>query len=145
MENRNPNLIDLNIDDEYNVKITGFGDIYEIVSVRMLMKRLKRQYGPGLIYLCSNSGHGGRGMSLEELEAFVSRINGDVAEKGFVDVPPWRSRPRAGGTKNPLIRYESLNHVARLASLLIVPFERFIRSKERAHMVYCFSINSKEV
>ncbi len=139
-----PNLIDLDINDEYNIEITGFGDIYEVVSVRVLMKRLKKRHGGGLIYLCSNSEHGGRGMSLEGLEAFVRDKNGEVAEKGFVDVPPWRSRPRAKGTKNPLIRYETLNRIAGLVSLALVPLERFTRSKKRTHMVYCFFKTGKE-
>ena len=134
-----PNLIALGLDDEYNINITGFGDIYEVMSIKRLVRSLKRRYGGGTLYLASNSDHSGRGLNLDELEGSLRDKGISVSEKGYVDSPPWLSKPRSAGSRNTLVDNRLLVILAMAIFKLMLPSEPMRQGKDRSHMVYCFT------
>ena len=128
----------ISFDQKYQPKITGLGDIYEQISVERRRKILAQKFEKGTLFLASNWNHGGRGLTLEEQEEKVCRQGYSVVEKGFVDSPPWSSRPRPKGTQSPFLSYPILVFVAPFIFRLLVALEFLWQGLRNSHMVYVF-------
>jgi len=129
-------IIELNLNDTYYTEIFGFGEVYEIVSVERLRKKLKKKYKTGKILLTSNRNHSDKGLTLEELIDYAKSKNLQIIEFGYVDCPPWQSKKRTKCgtiTRNPIIIT-----LAKIVFYFISLLEDITVSKYRAHMVYVF-------
>jgi hypothetical protein len=98
----------------YQTEVTGLGEVYEVLSCRLLMQRLRRRY-PGHFVITFLSR---REVESETLPNLLGRSA--VVASGFVDIPPWRSgyRPlkmQSSGV-SPLLRF--LSFVKPLLGLL---------------------------
>ena len=93
------------MDEPYTTEIKGFGEVYEVMSVERLRKKLLKRYGANYtLYLVS------------------------LRLGGFVDCPPWNSKPRAKHRK--LSRVATT--LARFIFAMILPLERF----NKPHMMW---------
>ncbi len=130
-------VIELPLDKKYECEIFGLGEIFEIVSIENLRKKLKKQYRVGVLFLHSNKDHSGRGLSLEELCEEAKKRDYTVVQSGFADAPPWKSSPASEVTDKKKIPF-SVPISYFLFSIWIPLMERFYRKKDIAHVVYCF-------
>jgi nucleoside-diphosphate-sugar epimerase len=126
----------LNLNNKYHVEIFGFGEIYEIVSVEMLMKKLKRKYGDGVLLLAQNKDHSGEGLTLEELIGYAKLRNLLIVKAGYVDSPPWFSKRRE--SPRSIINFAPILFITRKIFYILSNLEKFTASKYKAHMIYVF-------
>ena len=61
-------IIKQDIQKRYECEILGFGEVFEIISVERIRKKLIRKHQDGVFYLSSNRDHSGRGFTKEEVE-----------------------------------------------------------------------------
>ncbi|PIY97240.1 MAG: hypothetical protein COY66_00635 [Candidatus Kerfeldbacteria bacterium CG_4_10_14_0_8_um_filter_42_10] len=124
----------INLSQTYQREIFGLGEIYEIMSVERLRKKLSKKHHSGTLYLASNQQHGNRGMRLEELAEYLTSQNGLILEKGLVDSPPWNSAPLEKGVKK---QYNKLIIVvAKTIFYLLIRLEFLWRGQKKSHMVF---------
>jgi hypothetical protein len=100
-------------------KIRGFGEIYEMTSVEHLRMRLiRRGYAHDNILI------------LAPKDCFLRDIidGREILEAGFVDRPPWPSRPKDGGSKPS----DSSCTLAGIVFQVLVIFEQW----NKPHMKY---------
>ncbi|MFZ5366486.1 MAG: hypothetical protein ACOZBZ_04345 [Patescibacteria group bacterium] len=115
---------------KYKPKIYGLGEVYEQISVERKKKRLKEKFGSGILFLCPNKKHSGRGLALEELQEKVRQQKYLILTSGFVDSPPWRSSPgKRKGLKLPLF-------LAKIIFYGLSFLESFWEGEENSHIVY---------
>lgn len=125
----------IDLEERYQRDIFGLGEIYEIRSVEKLKKRLFRKYHSGTLCLASNQQHGSRGISLDQLDSYLTSQNRAVLEKGFVDSPPWKSAPLEKEAKK---HYNKLIiTLAKIVFYFLIKLEFLWNGKSRSHMVYC--------
>jgi len=123
----------LSLQQDYVPPLKGLGEVYEIYSVNRLKKRLLAIDPQGKLYLASR-----KGVCEEDCRRLEKEIcDGGrwIKEKGFVDAPPWRSRPRHG--RSAALRHKWILWFARPLLRALVAFEFLWRRK--AHMVYYFA------
>lgn len=133
----------LALEQKYQPKITGLGDIYEQISVERRRKILGQRFKKGTLFLVSNREHGGRGLSLEEAAEEALGEGYQILARGFVDSPPWPSKPRPKGTQSPFFKYPFLVFLSPFISRFLVAFEFFWQGPKRSHMVYV--LGKKEI
>lgn len=127
------------INDDYTCRIFGLGELFEIVSVNYVLKKLRRRYKSGMIYLASNKSHSGRGFTLKDLEEEIEKDGLKLVSSGFADAPPWKSNPREGENQSFTIRVLVLPQFAKVLFHVWIPLcERFYRNEHRAHIVWAF-------
>jgi hypothetical protein len=100
-------------------RIRGYGELYEIISVESLRKRLLRKgYAPDSVLLLAPKGY-----------FLMDAINGrEILTGGFVDRPPWASNPKPNGSEPP----KDGIRLAKAIFRVLLLFEKL----NRAHMVY---------
>jgi hypothetical protein len=127
----------INLSETYQTEILGLGEIYEIMSVECLRKKLSKTFPAGELYLVSNYSHSKRGLIGKE---FISELKGQdiiIWEKGFVDSPPWNSSPLTLSEKK---QYDKTTiFFAKLIFFILIPLEFFWKGPKKSHMLYCFS------
>jgi len=130
----------LDIRREYARKINGLGEIYEIMSVERLRKRLRRKYGRGILFLSPNKEHSGRGLKRNDLIKKLKRESYTVIESGFVDCPPWGSRVPEAYERSPFMSCSILLTVFKYALRAVLFLERWYTNGRRAHVIYAFVV-----
>lgn len=120
----------ISLEEKYQPKIYGLGEIYEMVSVERERKRLKERFGSGILFLCPNRQHSGRGLTPEELITKVKKSGYQILESGFVDSPPWKSAP--GKKKNWRL---PISWVEIIFKVLVI-LEFLWEGKKNSHLVY---------
>jgi hypothetical protein len=100
-------------------RVRGYGEVFEIMSVERLRKRLlRKRYAPDSILL------------LAPRRYYLKEIIGsrEVLEGGFVDRPPWASNPKPNGSEP----HKDGIRLAKAIFRVLMLFEKL----NRAHMVY---------
>ena len=123
------------LEEKYKPQIYGLGEIYEQISVEKKRKALAQKFKNGVIFLSSNKDHDGRGVSLEELEEKVHKQGYQVLDRGFVDSPLWKSKPRQV-SKSPFLGYSLLVVLAKLVFRFLVIFEFIWQGQNTSHLIY---------
>jgi hypothetical protein len=119
--------------------VRGLGELFEIVSVNYVLKKLRQRYKSGMIYLASNRVHSGRGFTRQALEEEIEKDGLKLVSSGFADAPPWRSNPKDNESKSLTIRIPFLPQFAKILFHIWIPlYERFYRNEKRAHIVWAF-------
>jgi uncharacterized pyridoxal phosphate-containing UPF0001 family protein len=139
-----PRTIPLN--KPYTTDITGYGELYEIESVRKIQRIYceKKYNGISLsslaFLLCvSNREHNGKhGMYLESLLKYIGNEYILIAH-GFMDAPPWKSKPSNFHKHLGSIK----TFCASTFFHLMVQFEN--PKPKNAHMIYAIVIPKKRV
>lgn len=130
----------LDLSKTYQTEVLGLGEIYEIMSIERLQKKLRKTFTAGELYLVSNYAHSKRGLTGQELISEMKKQNIIIWEKGFVDSPPWGSKPLPTSEKKS---YKSTTiFFAKVIFSLLIPLEFFWRGSKKSHMLYCFSKKS---
>ena len=134
-------IVKQKLNQVYRPQIFGLGEIYEIASVEKRRKMLLREYPSGYLYLSSNKNHQGRGATLKELANFVSKISYQkIIMKGYVDSPPWISKPKDEKSKSSYLKYPTVVFFAKMFFPLMVNLEFIWQGEKRSHMVYVFAV-----
>jgi len=127
-------IISLGLDTAYRTQVAGLGEIYEIMSVERIRRRLKKTYSGAELHLASNKDHGGKGLTLEELEENLLAENKKILEKGFADSPPWKSSPlKEGQSKEYSPR---AIFFAKIIFWFLVRIEFLWKGRKASHMVF---------
>jgi hypothetical protein len=127
----------LDLSETYKTEILGLGEIYEIMSIEHLRKKLSKTFSAGELYLVSNHSHSKRGLTGKELISQLKEQNIAVWEKGFVDSPPWSSNPLSINEKKS---YHPVTIFwAKIIFSILIPLEFFWSGPRKSHMLYCFS------
>jgi hypothetical protein len=125
----------IDLSQEYKSEIFGLGEVYEIMSVENIRKKLLKKFRSGTLYLASNKGHIQRGMTLDDLENQLSGSGFVILEKGYADSPPWQSKPRG---KNNRRNYPSLIiSISKMIFFFLVRLEAIREGSENSHMIFC--------
>lgn len=119
----------INLKEKYQREIFGLGEVYEIISVNFLRKKLLRKFKSGVLYLASNKNH-----SLRELKDLIHKGEELVIKEGYVDSPPWSSRPR--GQENKKSYNWLIVFLAKIIFYFLVRFEFFWQNPKKSHMIY---------
>lgn len=123
--------------ETYQTEVLGLGEIYEIMSVEHLRKKLLKTFPSGDLYLVSNYSHSKRGLSGKEFISELKEKNITIWEKGFVDSPPWNSNPLSLGKKK--CYGKATIFFAKFIFFILIYLEFFWRGPKKSHMLYCFS------
>lgn len=133
-------ILKLNLTDKYKCEIKGLGEVFEIVSVETLRKSLLAKYNHGFLFLASNRDHSGRGFSKEDLETEIIIDKLKLISSGYADAPPWRSNPKEQSEKG-LAYSKFIICLAEILFKLWIPvFERFYRTRKKAHVIWAFCV-----
>ncbi len=127
----------INLKEPYQAEILGLGEVYEIMSVEKIRKRLAKKYTDGELYLASNKSHSDRGLTLVELSLYLENQGITVRQQGYTDSPPWLSKPLTKAEKksySPIILF-----LAKTIFVFILPMEFIWQGSRRSHMIFCFS------
>ena len=127
---------EINLKDIYVCDIKGFGEIYEMMSVRKLQKRLIRRFKDGYLFLVSNRDHSGFGYTHEELVQLVRNKNLEILDSGYIDSFILKSKPKRKGEINPLVKQRIFFILAKLFFYFLLKFEFLFRNKNTSHMIY---------
>jgi hypothetical protein len=128
------NIVSLDLENPYRAKIAGLGEIYEIMSVERIRRKMKKKYSGATLHLASNRDHGSRGLSLGELENNLQNENKKILEKGFADSPPWKSSPLAEGQSK---KYSSFTiFFAKIIFWFLIRVEFLWQGRAASHMVF---------
>jgi len=128
-------IFKLALNQKYKPKIMGLGEVYEAISVERKKKSLAQKFKGGVLFLSPNQHHQGKGLTLEELKRKVSRQGYQILESGFLDSPPWPSRPRRAG-ENSFLNHPLLTVFFKLIFSLLVTLEPLWQGPKRSHMIY---------
>lgn len=123
-------FIELPLNNRYTTDIRGIGELYEIISVNKLRKRLLKTYSKGILFLLPRGSMSMKGLSYFERKIEIG--NRKIIEKGFVDCPPWRSNPKEGD--NDVVRHKFLKWLSIILIHFLINFEFLWR--KRGHIVY---------
>lgn len=129
-------IIELNINEVYKTKILGYGEVYEMISVEKKRKKILRKNKEGILFLASNKDHSQKGYTLEDLSTKVSKKGFQILKKGYVDSPPWQSKPCLGEGKKLDCAIKNFSSILCLKFLVL--FEGLWSGKKKSHMVYVF-------
>jgi hypothetical protein len=124
-----PTLKTLTLYDEYRIRITGLGEIYETMSCRLLMEQLRRKF-PGHYVVAFVSKREATPQVLRAISA-----NPNLVSSGLVDIPPWRSGYRPLKSDRLL----KLSFLASPVLMMLASLERWYPNAikaRRAHMVW---------
>lgn len=127
----------IDLSETYQTEVLGLGEIYEIMSVERLRKKLLKTFTFGDLYLVSSYSHSKRGLTGKE---FISELKGKniiIWEKGFVDSPPWNSSPLSLDEKK--CYGKTTIFFAKFIFFILIYLEFFWRGPRKSHMLYCFS------
>ena len=129
----------------YECEVLGFGEVFEIISVERIRKRLLRKYGDGQLYLSSNKDHSGRGFTKEEVEKTIINDELELLDSGYADAPPWKSDPLESGQTSPKMKNKVVSKMVPVLFHVWIPLlERYYRKRRRAHVVWAFgAVNEK--
>jgi hypothetical protein len=127
----------IELSEKYQRDIFGLGEVYEIMSVERMRRRLLNKYGGGKIYLASNKNHGGKGITLKELEFFLKEAGIIPAEKGFIDSPPWPSSPLKADDKKSYGKF--IIATSKIIFWFLIRLESLWEGSKKSHMIYIFS------
>jgi hypothetical protein len=125
----------LDLNSRYKVEIFGLGEVYEMMSVERIRKRLIGKFQSGTLYLSPNKSHIQRGMTLDDLMNQLADSGFQILDKGYADSPPCQSRPRDKDNRrnySPLIV-----SVAKIIFFFLVRMEFLRENAKRSHMIYC--------
>lgn len=136
-------IIKLALNQPYQPEIMGLGEIYEIISVEYRQKILQQKFEKGIMFIGANKNYRGRGLTLSRLKRKVCQEGFEVLASGFVDSPPWPSRPRVGN-KSPLLKYLWLVMLAKFISKILVFLEFLWQGDRFSHMIYVFGRKRQE-
>jgi hypothetical protein len=128
----------------YTTDIRGYGELYEIQSVRRLQRHLKRlPPTPYFRYLFTlpNKAHNGKfGLTLADLTTLVTRYyNASIITSGFIDTPPWRSYRQSEVKDIHFLK----RWCASIIFFFMVHFEH--PSPSDSHMVYVVADTTKPI
>lgn len=128
----------ITLGQEYRRKITGLGDIYEIISVNKKRLDLKNKFTRGSLFLSSNKDHSGRGFTLSEMKRKIleTKPKRKILDFGYIDCPPWSSSPRKAGDVNKIIYYKAVLFPIKILFSFLVLWEFFWAKPKTSHMVY---------
>ena len=124
---------ELSLRDEYRTEITGLGEIYEVLSCRLLIQHLRATL-PGEYVITF--------LPRKEIQSKLLRLILDrsaVVASGFADIPPWPSgyRPFTQGARiSPLLRFASF---AKPIFTFLVSLERrypYAIKARKAHILW---------
>jgi len=127
----------INISETYQTEIFGLGEIYEIMSVENIRKKLLAKFSDGELYLASNYAHSKRGCALEELASYLEKQNITIIEQGFADSPPWNSKPLSGDSKKSYAKI--IISLAKIIFFILVRIEFIWKGPAKSHMIYCLT------
>jgi hypothetical protein len=133
------NMVSLDLDTPYRTQISGLGEIYEVMSVERIRRKLKNKYSGATLYLASNKYHGGQGLTLNELENNLLKENKKILKKGYADSPPWRSSPLAIGQAkkySPIIIF-----AGKIIFWFLIHAEFIWQGQGASHMVFVLAEN----
>ena len=125
----------LALNKPYQIQIFGLGEVYEIMSVESLRKKLWQKYDSGWLYLATNKDHKGRGITLEDLEDYLRNQQSTIIKKGYVDSPPWSSRPL--GERREKEYNKIIVFLAQIIFFFLLRLEFLWQGKKKSHMIYC--------
>lgn len=129
----------ISLTEKYQREIFGLGEIYEIMSVEQLRKRLWKKYGNGILFLASNKQHNKRGVNLNELKKHLQEQNLEIIKAGYVDSPPWASAPLSESTKKD---YRKIIKIfAQIIFWFLIKVEFFWQRPLKSHMIYSMTKN----
>lgn len=127
----------IKLDEEYDVAVFGLGEVYEIMSVEIIRKKLLKKYGSGTMYLASNKNHIQRGITLGEMKCALISSGNEVLAKGYADSPPWNSNPRGEDNKRRYNPFVVL--AAKIIFFFLVRIEFLQAGPKHSHMIYCLA------
>jgi hypothetical protein len=137
-------ILKIDLQEKYTCDIHGLGEIYEIISVEFIRCRLKKLYGHGTLYLCSNKIHSGKGFSFNDLADAAKRDGHDVISQGLVDCPPWKSAEITMGISKKM-RFPFSVIISKIIFTIWIPlFEHRYSSIQRAHALYLLGGNNDD-
>lgn len=111
-------------------EIRGYGELYEQASVNRKLRRIRRVYGDDVQVFLSPSTRSQNGMTHEQFARTIATVfpeAGEVLTKGYVDNPPWRSKPKQASRKVRL---------ACVAMKVFAVLAALERENSNAHMIY---------
>lgn len=126
------------IDEPYVTAILGLGEVYEMMSVNRLRKKLLREYEGGVLIVASNADHRAGGVSREELTEIAQVEGKPILGTGFVDTFPIPSAPRAAGSERAWCRWPGVIFLARVIFWFLLWLEPLLAGPRRSHMRYIF-------
>lgn len=121
--------------NQYQPRITGLGDIYEVISVKVKTKHYFKRYPGSIMFLSSNRDHGGRGLSLTELKKKVLKDSFSILKDGYVDSPFWKSKPRICSI-SPLLKIPLVEVLVLPIFYFLILFEFLWEGKNHSHMIF---------
>lgn len=127
----------INLEEKYQREIFGLGEIYEIISVNHLRKKLLKKFKEGALCLASNKNHSSRGYNFYELEKRLEEWK--ILKKGYVDSPPWGSQPRNEENKQSYNLF--IVFLVKIIFNFLVRLEFLWQGPEKSHMIYCMVKN----
>ncbi|PIS42621.1 MAG: hypothetical protein COT24_02375 [Candidatus Kerfeldbacteria bacterium CG08_land_8_20_14_0_20_40_16] len=134
MEQNSTKINKISLSQSYQREIFGLGEVYEIMSVERLRKKLLKKHSYGTLYLASNQQHNNRGVVLEELAKQLAGQNYSILAKGFVDSPPWRSAPLEKEIKKSYNKL--IIAAAKIIFYLLIKIEFLWQGRKKSHMVF---------
>lgn len=136
MLNNDKKIKYLDLNDSYKTEIFGLGEVYEIMSVERIRKRLAGKFQNGTLCLSSNIGHL-RGMTLDDLTSQLTDSGFTILDKGYADSPPFHSRPR--GKDNSRNYSPLIVNISKIIFFFLVKMEFLRENSNRSHMIYCLA------
>ena len=124
----------LDLNNNYKAEIFGLGEVYEIMSVERIRKKLLAKFLNGTLCLSSNKNHL-RGMTLDDLVNQLTNDGFTILEKGYADSPFWQSKPRGKNNRrnyNPLII-----NISKIIFFFLIRMEFLRENPKHSHMIYC--------
>lgn len=129
-------IIENNIKERYVCDIRGFGEIYEMMSVRKLQIRLIRRFKDGCLFLSPNKDHSGFGYTCQELVQFVKNRNLAILDYGYTDSFIFKSKVKYKEKPNPLVNSKVLVLLSKFIFYFLLQLEPLVKNKNRSHKVY---------
>ncbi|NIM47628.1 MAG: hypothetical protein GTN40_05755 [Candidatus Aenigmarchaeota archaeon] len=129
-------IVKIDLEKKYNREIKGFGEIYEIMSVRNTQRKLRKKFGKGILFLVSNKSHKGRGLTLSEIQKLLQKKNYQILKSGFTDSFLISSNPRKKEDINPFVKSFLLVFLTQFFFWIVVQFEFLWESSKSSHMIY---------
>lgn len=127
----------LDLNDSYKAEIFGLGEVYEIMSVERIRKRLLGKFRSGTLCLSPNKSHIQRGVTLDDLTGQLADSGFTILDKGYADSPPWQSKPRGKDNRrnySPLII-----NISKIIFFFLVRMEFLQENPKCSHMIYCLA------
>ncbi len=128
------------ISTPYTAEIRGYGELYEIESVRHVQRSIQKtpyRY----LFTAPNIVHNGKfGMTAEGLVKIVTEYYGaKIHSQGFTDTPPWKSFRQSEVHEIHFIK----QYLARVIFWFMVYFEK--SNPVDSHMVYVIADTTKPI